>query len=207
LGSGAVNAPRRLFSQTYNTLHSPVFDFLDDLESFNEIQTDLKTASVSEIELLLELRRIYYNLCECSKCINFMYGLPVLIHIIRTATGLIAVLYSIGTIFDEHIGLYGHTTIIVWTVVLLGPIISLTIICDMAASKAKDIEHKLLALLLTDNVSSEMVGQLKLFCQQMSNDRIAFTAAGLFDVNLSFLSTFLTSITTYVVVMIQFKLH
>jgi hypothetical protein len=207
LGSGAVNAPRRLFSQTYNTLHTPVFDLLDDLESFNEIQTDLKTASFCEIELLLELRRIYYNLCECSKCINLMYGLPILIHIFRTATGLIVILYCIGEFFDEHTGLYVRTTIIVWTVVLLGPIISLTVICDMAASKTKDIEHKLLALLLTDNVSSEMVGKLKLFCQQMSNYRIAFTAAGLFDVNLSFLCTFLTSVTTYVVVLIQFKLH
>jgi hypothetical protein len=206
-GSGAFNAPRRLFIQTHNTRHTPIFYLLDDLESFNEIQTDLKTARFFEVKVLLELRRIYYHLCECSTSINLMYGLPILVHIFRTATGLIAVLYGIGAFFDEHTKLYGSPIVIIWTVVLLGPIISLTIVCDMAASKTKVIEHKLLALLLKDNVSSEMVEQLKFFCHQISKDRIAFTAAGLFDVNLSFLCTFLTSITTYIVVLIQFKVQ
>jgi hypothetical protein len=188
-------------------MHTHRFDFLEDLGAMNGIKTDMKTARFIKVEALLKLRRIYYDLCKCVKLINFMCGLPVFIHIFRTATGLIAVLYNIGTLFDKHSGTYFTTTAIIWTFVLLGSIISLTTICDMSASKAKDIEHKLLALLLTDNVSSEMVGQLKLFCQQMSKDRVAFTAAGLFEVNLSFLCTFLTSITTYVVVMIQFKVH
>jgi hypothetical protein len=182
------------------------FDMLEDLVGMNGIKTYKTTRSI-KVEALLKLRIIYYDLCKCAKFINFMYGLPVLIHIFRTATGLIAVLYNIGTLFDKYSVTYFITTVIVWTVVLLGSIILLTVICGMSVSKAKDIEHKLLALLLTDNVSSEMVGRLKLFCQQMSKDRVAFTAAGLFDVNLSFLCTFLTSITTYVVVMIQFKVH
>jgi hypothetical protein len=61
------------------------------------------------------------------------------------------------------------------------------------------------ALLLEDIAGSDMMEQLKLFCQQMTNDRIVFTAAGLFDVDLSFLCTFLTSVTTYIVVLIQLK--
>jgi hypothetical protein len=77
----------------------------------------------------------------------------------------------------------------------------------LAAYKTKDIEHKFQALLLIDNISSDVEKQLQFFCQQMSKDRIAFTAAGLFDVNLSFLYTFLTSIMTYMVVLIQFKLQ
>jgi hypothetical protein len=77
----------------------------------------------------------------------------------------------------------------------------------MAASKTKDIAHKLQALLLKDTVCSDVVEQLKLFCQQMSKDRILFTTAGLFNVDLSFLCTFLTSVTTYVVVLMQFMLH
>jgi hypothetical protein len=77
----------------------------------------------------------------------------------------------------------------------------------MTVSKSKDIGHKLQALLLKDTVCSEAVEQLKLFCQQLSNDGIVFTAAGLFNVDLSFLCTFLTTFTTYIVVMIQLNLH
>jgi hypothetical protein len=197
----------KVSSQTGKILHSSRFVTPGDIGPFNEIKTDLKIAHSIEVEVLLEIRRIFYNLCECSIYINFMYGLPMLIYIFRTATGLISELYDFGSFFTGHTEINFILTVIIWTIVLLGPIISVTVSCDMAASKTKDIEHKLQALLLIDTVSSDVEKQLQMFCQQMSKDRIAFTAAGLFDVNLSFLCTFLTSITTYVVVLIQFKLH
>jgi hypothetical protein len=134
-----------------------------------------------------------------------MYGLPILIYIFRSATGLISELYDVGTLFVVRTEINFTVPVIIWTIILLVPIIFLTVICDMAASKTKDIAHNLQALLLKDTVTSIVVEQLKLFCQQISNDRIVFTAAGLFDVDLSFLCTFLTSITTYIVVLIQLK--
>ena len=134
-----------------------------------------------------------------------MYGLPILIHIFRSATGLISGLYDVGNFFGVCNEIKYILSVIIWTIVLLGPVISLTVICDIAASKTKDIAHKLQTLLLEEKVSSDVMEQVKLFCQQMSNDRIAFTAAGLFDVDLSFLCTFLTSVTTYLVVLIQLK--
>jgi len=175
--------------------------------ALNGNETIFKISRVIEVEVLLKLRRIYCHLYECVKIINFMYGLPILIHIFRSATGLIPMLYIFGTSFSEHSGNYFIAFVIIWTIVLFGPIISLTVICDIAASKTKDIGHKLQALLLDEKVSSDMMEQLKLFCQQMSNDRIVFTATGLFDVDLSFLCTFLTTFTTYIVVLIQLKLH
>ena len=204
-GSGALNVTKTVCTQTYNTLHTPRFDMLDDLEALNEIKTDLKSSHFIEVGVILKLRKIYYHLSECTKIINFMYGLPILIHIFRIAAGLNGVLYNFGRLFSEHTGINFTLSCIIWTIVLLGTIISLTVICDIAASKTKDIAHKLQALLLKDTVTSEVVEQLKLFCQQMANDRIVFTAAGLFDVDLSFLFTFLTSITTYIVVLIQLK--
>jgi hypothetical protein len=207
-GTSALNVTSNVCRQTCNTLHTSTFVLCDDLEALNGNQRNIKmSSSIIEVEFLLKLRRIYYHLYECVKIINFMYGLPILIHIFHTAVGLIGVPYQIGIFFDVHPGISYILPLIIWTIVLLGSTITLAVICDLAASKTKDIEHKLQALLLINNVSSEMVGQLQLFCQQMSKDRIAFPAAGLFDVNLSFLCTFLTSIMTYMVVLIQFKLQ
>jgi hypothetical protein len=207
LGSGALNVTSKMCSQPYNTSHTPRIDMLDDPETFNEIKTDLKSSKFIEAEVLLKLRRIYYHVSECTKIINFMYGFPILIYIFRTVAGLNSELYNFGTLFSEHPGIYFIISCTIWTIVLLGTIIFLTVICDIAASKTKDIGHKLQALLLKDTVGSDVEKQLTLFCQQMSNDRIVFTAAGLFDVNLSFLCTYLTSITTYMLVLIQLKLH
>ena len=206
-GCGALNVTSNVCSQTCNTMHSPRFDMFVDFGALNEIETDLKPPIFIEAEVLLKLRSIYYHLYECGKIMNFVYGLPVLIQIFRSATGLISGLYDIGIFFDGLTEIDYILSVIIWTSVLLGPIISLTVICDMTASKTKDIAHKLQALLLKDTVRSDVTEQLKLFCQQMSNDRIVFTAAGLFDVDLSFLCTFLTSVTTYIVVLIQLKLH
>jgi len=206
-GSGALNGTNTVCTQTCNTMHSPRFDIFYDFGAFSEFKTDSKPSRFIEVDVLLKLRRIYYHLYECVRIINFMYGLPILIYIFRSATGLIAGWYDMGTFFDGHTDINCILSIIIWISVLLGSIISLTVICDMTATKTKDMAHKLQALLLKDSVSSDVEKQLNLFVQQMSKDKIVFTAAGLFDVDLSFLCTFLTSITTYVVVLIQFKLH
>jgi len=204
--SGAFNVTSKVCTQTCKTLRTPRIVLLDDFEAYNEVKRDLKPSRFIEVEVILKLRRIYYHLYKCAKIINFMYGLPVLIYVFRSAIGLTPMLYTFGTSSNGHPEIYILVSRIIWTIVLLGTIISLTVICDVAASKTKDIAHKLQALLLKDTVTSEVVEQLKLFCQQISKDRIVFTAAGLFDVDLSFLFTFLTSITTYIVVLIQFKL-
>ena len=206
-GSGALNVTSTICSQLCNTLRTSRIVLLDEIEAFNGIQTSLKKTRAMEVEVLLKLRRIYYHVYECVKIINFMYGLPILIHIFRSATGLISELHNIRILFDARTEIKFTVQVILWIIVLLGPVISLTVICDIAASKTKDIAHKLQALLLDEKVSNDVMEQVKLFCQQMSNDRIAFTAAGLFDVDLSFLCTFLTSVTTYVVVLLQLKLH
>ena len=205
--SGALNSTIKVFSKTSNTLHTPIFDMPDDPETFDGKKADLKRARFLEVETLLKIRRIYYQLYDCTTFINSMYGLPILIHVFRSATGLISQLYDFGIVFDGHSEINFIVCLIIWTIVLLGSIISVTVICDMGVSKTKDITHKLQALLLKDTVRSDVVEQLKLFSHQMSNDRIAFTAAGLFDVDLSFLCTYLTSVATYVVVLIQFKLY
>ena len=206
-GSDALNVTSTVCSQACNTLRAPRIVLLDEVGAFSGIQTNLRIVCVFEFEVFLKLRRIYFHLYECAKIINFMYGLPILIQIFRSATGLIPMLYIFGTSFNAHPGEYSIVMIIIWTVVLLGPIISVTVICNIAASKAKDIGHKLQALLLEDDVGSDAEKHLKFFCQQISNDRIIFTAAGLFDVDLSFLCTFLTTFTTYILVLIQLKLH
>jgi hypothetical protein len=203
--SGTLNSTVKLFSKPSDTLHTSISVMPGGSETFEGKEADLKPVRFLENEILLRIRRIYYHLYDCTKIINLMYGLPILIHVLRTAIGLISGLYNIGSFFDGPINTI--PPVIIWTVVLLGSIISLAVICDMTVCKTKDVTHKLQALLLKDTVSSDVVEQLKLFSHQMSNDRITFTAAGLFDVNLSFLCTYLTSVVTYVVVLVQFKVH
>jgi hypothetical protein len=85
--------------------------------------------------------------------------------------------------------------------------VSLTAICEMASGTAKGIGHNVETLLLQNPLRGDLLEQLKLFSHQISNDKIEFSAAGFFIINLSLLCTFTASVTTYIVILIQFKSH
>jgi hypothetical protein len=187
----------KVYSQTSNILHVSAVDV------FSHPKAGVKTVHVTEDQMILKLRRIYHDVFECCKIINFMYGFPILIYVFRLATGLTSILYSLGASVTRRNPDAGALLCLIWVVILLGPMVSVTVICDLSASKTKDITHRLQELLLKDNIRSEAVEQLKLFCHQISSDTVVFSAAGLFNVDLSLLCTFLTSVTTYIVVLIQ----
>jgi len=195
----------KTYRQTSSVKQVATVDSFSNSILFQRVTSDLKTLPVSEVQTILNLRRIYNHIYECSKVINFMFGLPVLIDMSRTGTGLISALYSVGELFSEPTEARLVSSRIIWTTVLLGTMISLTLICETAASRVRDIAHKLQTLLLENPLRSDLLQQLQLFSQQISKDRIEFTAAGFFVIDLSLLCTFLTSVTTYIVVLIQFK--
>jgi hypothetical protein len=189
-------------------------DVLNTPMSFINVTADLKALPVTEMQTILNLRVIYNHTYECAKIINFLFGIPILIDMSRTITGLTAGLYSVVRLFNEPIEavtrLHFSDYVIsrtMWITLLLGTMVSLTVICEMAASKAKGIGHKVQTLLLQNPLRSDVLEQLKLFSQQISNDRIEFTAAGFFIINLSLLCTFMASVTTYIIVLIQFTSH
>jgi hypothetical protein len=174
---------------------------------FRSVTANVKALPVNEMQTILNLRRIYNHIYECVKIVNFMFGLPILVGMSRATTGLISCLYSALRIFSESIDTETAVGSVIWTVIMLGTMVCLTVICEMAASRARGIGHKIQTLLLEYPLRSDVLEQVKLFSQQVSKDKIEFTAAGFFIIDLSLLSSFVASVTTYIVVLIQFKLH
>jgi hypothetical protein len=201
------NVINKVYSLTSNIVQVTSADVLSNPVSFRNVTSDLRRSPVTEMQTILNLRRIYNHIYECVKIVNFMFGLPILVGMSRATTGLIPALYCVGRLFHEPTEADTAMSCIIWTVILLGTMVSLTVVCEMAASRAKGIGHKVQKLLLQNPLRSDVLEQLKLFSQQISNDRIEFTAAGFFIINLSLLCTFLTSVTTYIVVLIQLKSH
>jgi hypothetical protein len=166
------------------------------LVSSNEIvkspvTTNLKMLPISEVQTILNLRRMYNNIYECTKAINFIFGLHILIYVSHTMTGLTACLYSIVRVFNEPIEAVTNIHIsefiisrVTWTTLLLGTMIAMTLICQKATSETQDIRHEVQTLLLENPLSNDVLQQLQLFSQQISSDRIEFTAAGFFIINL-----------------------
>jgi hypothetical protein len=176
------------------------------------VTANLKAPPFIETHTILNLRRIYNHIYECTRILNFIFGLPILLDLFRTVTSLISGAYSIVRLFNEPVEAVTSLSFsdfivsrVTWILIFLGTMISLTVICGRAASIAKDISHGVQTLLVQSHLESEAVEQLLLFSQQISTDGIVFTAAGFFVIDLSLLCTVLTSAVTYVIILIQFK--
>jgi hypothetical protein len=178
----------------------------------NGTTANIKSPLFNETHTILSLRRIYNDIYECTRILNFIFGLPVLLDIFRIVTSLISGSYSVVRLFNEPVEAVTSLDVsdfiisrITWMLTFLGTIMCLTVMCGRAGSVTKDIAHGVQTFLLQNPLKSEEVEQLMLFSQQISNDGIVFTAAGFFVIDLSLLCTFLTSAITYVIILIQFN--
>jgi hypothetical protein len=212
LAAGGRKDTNKVYSLTYNIVQVASADVLNDPLAFNMITADTNPLTFHNKYIILKLRKIYNHIYECTKIINSIFGFYILLEILRNLTSLTSVLYSVVRLFNEPIEAVTNLELsdflfsrIVWIIIFLGTTTSLTVICGTTASKSKDISHKIQTLLLEDSQKSDVVEQLNLFSQQMSTDRVVFTAAGFFDMDKSVLCAFLASVTTYIIVLIQFK--
>jgi hypothetical protein len=187
-------------------------DMLDNPVTLNGVAANLKSLPLTETHTILTLRRVYNDVYECSRILNCMIGLPILLDIFRIFISLTSGLYSLMRLLNEPAAAvstlpspqYG-ISLSTWVLMFLGTITAVTAICGGAASTTKDIDHEIQTLLLESALKTEAVEQLKLFSQQVSHDAIVFTAAGFFPIDLSLLCAVLTSAVTYVVILIQFQ--
>jgi hypothetical protein len=202
----------KVYYLTSNVIQVARAEVLNDPLASNKKRADAKPLPFADTRTIWKLRRIYNHLYECTKIINSVFGFYILLDVCRTIMSLTSNLYSVVRLFNEPIGAVSNLEFsdfllsrIVWFIIFFGTTTYLTTICGTTVSKCKDIAHKIQKLLLEDSQKGDVVEQLKLFSQQMSTDRVVFTAAVFFIIDLSVLCAFLTSVITYIIVLIQFK--
>jgi hypothetical protein len=163
---------------------------------------------------LIEIRRIYRQIYDCIGYVNSIYGLPILLELIRNTAATICFILRLIALLRAEV-LFSNTSAypkeiftflnVFWLVIFVFRYAAITICCHMATSEANKIQDNVQHLLLRKNVRSEVLEQLKLFSCQLVVNRIEFTACGFFSVNLKTLSTFVASVLTYIIVFEQMK--
>jgi hypothetical protein len=161
---------------------------------------------------MVEIRQIYRSIYDTVEHINSMYGLSVLLELIRNAVSTISSMHPIIYIFvtstDKPLtlipsGPWEMIICICWIMFFITREITITVFCNKATLEAKEILSNVQLALLHQPQIVKVVEQMKQFSTQIVINEIKFTASGFFTVNLSTLSAFLATITTYIVVLIQ----
>lgn len=163
---------------------------------------------------LLEIRRIYGKIYGAVGCINSIYGLPVLLELVRNILSIIVNMLLLMNILrspTKECTIYGQPSylfaflVACWIVFFISREVAITVTCHVTMSEAKKIQDSVQWLLLRQHITADITEQLKLFSKQLTVNSIEFTAFGFITLNLSALSTFIASVITYIVVLEQMK--
>ncbi|KAI4457570.1 invertebrate gustatory receptor [Holotrichia oblita] len=161
--------------------------------------------------------KIYIGLNKMIDCINKLYGWTLLclnINIIATlllSFDFIIEYTSEANTLREKNGISFILLMFVWSLfsLVLGVLLaSLAHSTTLVIQSTSHLSYKLLQYLPCDTMNplmQEMREDLVLLSEQMSSRTPSFSAAGFFDIDYTMLFTLLSSITSYLVVLIQFN--
>ncbi|PNF32654.1 hypothetical protein B7P43_G15058 [Cryptotermes secundus] len=167
-----------------------------------------------QVDKIITFRQIYNNIYDATQLINSVYGFLILLLFVRAAGGLITNIYHLVSITLSGVVVLGienwdsplHVgSLVAWILIFLSTIIVMTVMCQRVMSECKKIDDIIQKLLLQQSLRYDMLQQLKLFSVQITKNQIEFSAFCFFKVDMSLLFTILTSVTSYIIVLVQFK--
>ncbi|KYN09746.1 Putative gustatory receptor 28b [Trachymyrmex cornetzi] len=178
-----------------------------DLRLQSLYQTRRIVVNNSTVHQLLQLRDMHCHLCEIAEDVSSFYSLPVLFGIVYFFLSLICDAYSLlwtllfFGIFDFEYHIYHIVSIIV----VIYPIFLLTtritrILIEM--QKTGNIVHDLLKCAIGKEIKTE----LKKFSLQLLHRKVQFTANGYFRLDNTFFHSLIGTVTTYFVILVQFRI-
>ncbi|XP_044731557.1 gustatory receptor 68a-like [Chrysoperla carnea] len=158
-----------------------------------------------------ELNRIHNMLYESSQYANRFFGMSMLILVLQVFFSIIqnviyiAYLQFVALSSTQHyFSNIGVTLSIFWLLFDLSLVVILCSLCEYTVKEANQTGILAYKLLLNDNLSSEIANDLQQFANQIQQQNIKFTAYDLFDINLNSLTQLIGSVTSYIIVALEF---
>jgi hypothetical protein len=168
--------------------------------------------SFCEVERVIRVRKLYNMLFRVSKIINGIYGMNIVLDLIYN---FINVVLSVDGVIGLKTGSLKmkpslsyfqiFVAFICWFVVALVKVIVVCVSCNKASAQVAVCYEEVQQLLIVDALRPDTRRQLKLLLQQVSGTRAVFTACDVVGIDLSVLFTFVSTVATYTVVLVQLK--
>ena len=155
-----------------------------------------------------ELRQIWDEICDIVRIINAAYGLLILLDI---AIGTIELLLSSYLVLAallklDDINIEQFVSLQTgWLIFYFFKLISVTAPCQSASNEEGNTEILIQKLLLSKNIDSLTQLELRLFSQQIFQQKIKFTASGFLNIDYYLLLTIIGGVTTYLIIAVQYK--
>ncbi|XP_049961938.1 putative gustatory receptor 2a [Schistocerca serialis cubense] len=149
-----------------------------------------------------------------SKAVNAAYGIQNLVEVVSCFVSIVTYIYinvvvflNLKVVWPEIPSSQVIIMFSMWTGLMVGRLLTTAYSSDMVVQetvRTQRLVQKLLLLPLP--ARSGCPDELQLFGEQMARSRLRYSAAGFFTLDLSLLRSFTATVTTYVVILVQFGL-
>jgi len=163
-----------------------------------------------DVSNIRRLREFHDTLHDVASDINMMYGFQILADIFNTfidsvATSYLSIVYAKKqTEGGDNITYHGLIVNTNWILLFFIKMIAVTLSCHFASNEANGTARILHKKLLTEELKQSTEKEIQFFLQQVTNNKLYFSACGFFHINLSTLCTMVSSVATYLVILFQF---
>ena len=162
------------------------------------------------------LRQAYSDLYDITESVNGIYGYSITFELAYDFVSFVSCLYYALEVIsnvkktgernlrEEETIMLEVASSLCWVTQTVFRILSITSSCSAAgeeAGRTGTVVHK---LLLRQTLPRDTSTELQLFSIQLLNNKVEFSAAGFFPVNLSLAYSMVGAATTYTIILIQF---
>ena len=162
--------------------------------------------------VILRIRQTYNALCEVCFLINSAHGCTVAVNWLVATLSLSLHLYyvAVSLVFPSmSTKLLSSTTIIVllilWSIFILVRMFVIALSCQWVSDEYRKFVSNVHQLLLEYSTEEDVYTQLISFTDQLVNNKIEFTACGIFNMDLSVLCTVVGLVIQYLILLCQMR--
>jgi hypothetical protein len=201
--------------QIINSAHNSESPVSQNYFLHAELSLPINNKRPEEISRVYTLRQAFSNLYDITEVINKIYGYQILFEIAYNFVSLVSYLYYALEVLTNakkagDRNERGESSIMLevgsslcWVTQNMVRALAITASCFGASDEARRSRIVVHKLLLRQRLRAETLAELQLFSSQLTSNKVEFTAAGFFTVNLSLVYSMVGAATTYIIILIQ----
>ncbi|KAJ9599873.1 hypothetical protein L9F63_009820 [Diploptera punctata] len=184
----------------------------EQINSETNFGTMVNSFDAYRLKLHFQLLRVAQEvLCDISSSINIIYGFQVLLLFVMLFTEPTCNLYYVilhiatGSNLNKETSINVLVTAPLWVSFYFFIILFVTGLCNLTSNEAKRTGILLQRLQLIPELQTSTLNEVQHFLHQVSHRKIKFTAWDIFTIDLKLLGSIVGTITTLLVILIQFN--
>jgi len=182
------------------------------VQSFEKPECSISDSRRVTADIILRVRQNYNELSEMCCVINSIHGFTLAVNWLVATVGLSVDLYYVTVSFvfpsvSNRVS-YSATTnvvLILWSSFTLVRMFVIALSCEWVSDEYRTCMSNVQRLLLEYSTEEDVLTQLVSFTDQLVNNKIEFTACGIFAMNLSVLCTVAGLVIQYFILLCQMR--